>query len=108
MGTTVGAPVSEALKTTALVVLAVGAFSALFGWQMWRFGKHAERVENDPVYLRKSLRRGAYFYIGASVLGIATVVFGKQPKESLIGLPVALLLIWFFLHSAAKVKLPPK
>lgn len=107
MSAAVGTP-AETLKTIALIIIAVAVFSAFFGWQMWRLGKHADRVGHDPAYLRKSLRRGAYLYIGAAILGIVMVVVGDQPKESLIGLPIALLLIWFFLHSAAKVKLPPK
>jgi hypothetical protein len=47
-------------------------------------------------------------YIGATALAITMVVLGEAPKETLFGLPVGLLLIWFFSYSAAKVKLPPK
>jgi hypothetical protein len=108
MSTAVGTPVNEALKTIALVIVGVAPISALIGWAMWRSGQHAERVERDPVYLRKTLRRGAYLYISVAAIGTALVLVGDQPKESLFGLPIALLLIWFFFYSARKVKAPPK
>ena len=108
MNITVGTATGGALKTTALIIIAVAAFSVFFWWRMSRLGEHAERVQNDPAYLRKSLRRGAYLYIGATALAITMVILGESPKETLFGLPVGLLLIWFFSYSAAKVKLPPK
>jgi hypothetical protein len=99
---------NESLKNTALIVVGVLAVCALFGWQMWRLGKRFDRQEKDPSFLRKSLRRGGYLYVVAALLGISLVLLGDEPKESLFGLPIALLLIWFFFHSAAKVKVPPK
>lgn len=54
-----GTATGGALKTTALIIIAVAAFSVFFWWRM--LGEHAERVQNDPAYLRKSLRRGALY-----------------------------------------------
>lgn len=87
MSIAVGTPVNEALKTIALVIVGVAAISALIGWAMWRSGQHTERV---------------------AAIGTALVLVGAQPKESLFGLPIALLLIWFFFYSARKVNVPPK
>jgi hypothetical protein len=51
---------------------------------------------------------GGYLYMGSCLLVSMMVLFGDAPKESLAGLPIALLLIWFFFRSAAKVNARPK
>jgi heme A synthase len=87
MSIAVGTPVNEAFKTIALVIVGVTAISALIGWAMWRSGQHAERV---------------------AAIGTALVLVGAQPKESLFGLPIALLLIWFFFLFSTKSQSSPK
>jgi len=47
-------------------------------------------------------------YAGAAVLGIAFVSIGELPKESLVGLPIVMLLSWSLFRAAAKVKAAPK
>ena len=99
---------NDAVKATVLTIIIVFTFSAIFGWQMWRLGKKIDRQEQDPSYSRKTLRRGGFVYAGAAALGIVFVSIGELPKESLVGLPIIMLLSWFLFHAAAKVKAPQK
>src|SRR4030095_2873297 len=90
-----------ALLTTVLGIL---GFCAFLAWIMWRAFRQVEREERDASYLRRRLMRWAYFYSASALIVIVLVVTGKEPKESLIGLPIAALLIWTFWRSARNVK----
>jgi len=100
--------VNDAVKAAALAIILVFAGSTLFGWQMWRLGKRLDRQGQEPGYSSKNLRRGGFVYAGAAVLGIAFVSIGELPKESLVGLPIVMLLRWSLFRAAAKVKAAPK
>ena len=101
-------PNSAAPSPGMIVTIIVGvlAFSALLGWGAWRIFKSAERAEQDPRHLRRNLLRLGLIYIGCALYGIAEVVTGKQPVESLVGLPIGALLAWFYLRAAFRVKIP--
>lgn len=75
---------------------------------MWRGWNSAERAEVDLRHRRRILIRLGLIYAVAAVIGIAGVVSGTDPKESLIGLPIALLLAWFWLRTAPRMKVPPQ
>ena len=92
--------------TIATVILGVSACTAFLAWGMWRTYRSAERAERDPKYRRRLLLAGAMLYIFAVVFGIFEVARGERPIQSLIGLPIPLLLIWYFLWLRAKVKTP--
>jgi hypothetical protein len=46
-------------------------------------------------------------YVGSSAFAIELVATGKEPIQTLFGLPFGLLLAWFWLRSATRVKIPP-
>ncbi len=92
--------------TIAIAIIAVLAATAALGWTMWRVVRSAERMERDPKYLRRRLIWVAVIYVFGTVFGIIEVATGQQPIQSLIGLPIVLAMIWFFLRSASKVKVP--
>ena len=92
--------------TIATAITAVLAATAALGWMMWRVVRSAERMERDPKYLRRRLIWGAMIYVFGVLFGTIEVARGEQPIQALIGLPIALFMIWILLRSAAKVKIP--
>ena len=91
----------------ASVILGVSVMTAILGWMMWRGWKSAERAEADSRHRRRIFIRLGLIYIAAVAIGIGGVLSGREPKESLIGLPIALLLAWFWLRTGLKVKVSP-
>ena len=73
----------------------------------WRLCKSVERAERDPKYLRRRLLRMGLLYVFVVVFGVVEVVTGKQPKALLLGLPIAVVLAWWFMKTAANVNIPP-
>jgi hypothetical protein len=94
--------------TLLTIILGILGFSAFLAWIMWSAFRQVEREERDPRYLRRRLVRWAYFYSAAALIAIVLVVTGKEPKEALIGLPMAALLIWTFWRSARSAKVSPE
>jgi hypothetical protein len=92
--------------TIATVIIGVLVVTALMGWMMWRLYRSAERMERDPKYLRRRLVWGAMIYVIAALFGIIEVARGEQPIQTLVGLPIALFLIWALLRAASRVKIP--
>ncbi len=90
------------------VVVGVLAFTALLVWMMWRLYRSMERAERDPRYHRRVLMRGAMLYGGSAVFGIVLVATGREPIQSLVGLPVVALLVWSYMKAALRVKVPAK
>jgi len=91
----------------ASVIVGVLAVSALLAWAMWRACKTAERAERDPRFLRRILLGFGLLYIASAVYDVAEVIAGKEPLQSLIGLPIGAALAWLFLKAALRVKVPP-
>ena len=96
------------LRTVTVTILAVFALSALLGWGAWRMYKSAERAERDPKYLRRRLIRLGVLYLGCSIWAVLEVANGARPLKSLVGLPIGLLLGWFYLRAATRVDTPSK
>ncbi len=88
-------------------VIGVLVISALLAWGMLRVAKSSERAERDPRYLRRLLFRGGALYIVTTVFGIVGVATGREPVQTLFGLPIVLLIIWLLLRAASRVKIPP-
>jgi hypothetical protein len=65
-------------------------------------------MECDPRLLRRRFLLLGLIYVGSSVLGIAEVATGKQPPETLIGLPIAAALAWLLIRQATKVRIDPR
>jgi hypothetical protein len=93
--------------TIALVIAGVSVATAVLAWMLWRVCKSVQRAERDPRYLRRRLFWLGIIYVGAAVFGIEEVVRGKEPIQSLIGLPIGLAFAWFWLRMASRVKVPP-
>ena len=91
----------------ATVIIGVSVATAILGWMIWRGWKSAERAESDLRYRRRIFVRLGLIYLAAMAIGIADVLSGREPKETLIGLPIALLLAWFWLGTGLRVKVPP-
>ena len=100
-----GAETPVVMLMTAIV--GVSLTSALFAWIMWRTWKSAERAETDLRHRRRIFLRLGLAYVAAAVFGVMIVLSGREPKESLIGLPIGALLAWFYLRAAIKVRVPP-
>ena len=91
----------------ALIIGAVTISSAVLvaaGWSAW---KETERAESDARYRRRMLLRMALLYVACAVFGIAEVISGRAPKESLLGLPIAAFLALAWWKAASRVKVPP-
>ena len=92
----------------ALVIVAVTVSSAVLVAGMWGAWRETERAENDLRYRRRVLLRLALLYVVCAVLGIAEVVAGRAPTESLLGLPIAAFIAWVCWKAATRVKVPPE
>ena len=90
------------------VILGVSVATAILGWLSWRGWKSAERAESDLRHRRRIFIRLGLMYVAAMAIGIAGVLSGSERKESLIGLPIAFLLAWFWLRTGLRVKVPPR
>ena len=101
-----GADSPEAMP--AAVIIGVSVTTAIFVWILWQGWKETEHAETDLRHRRRIILRLGLVYVVTSVIGVAGVVSGREPKESLIGLPIALLLAWFLLRAVLKVKVPPR
>ena len=91
-------------ETIALVITGVLAATALLAWTMRRAWKSVERSEKDFAYLRRRLLLWGTIYACSALFGIVEVATRKKPVESLVGLPIALWLVWVYFNSAYKVK----
>ena len=74
---------------------------------MWRAWESAERAETDLRHRRRIFVLLGLIYVAAAAIGIAAVLGGNEPKDSLVGLPIPLLLAWFWLRTGFRVKAPP-
>ena len=90
-----------------LVVAAVTGTSVVLAAAAWAAWKETERAEGDPRQRRRILLRLALLYMGCASFGIAEVVAGKEPKQSLLFLPIPAALAWAYLRAASRVKSPP-
>ena len=104
LSTTSAAPSLALIVTVIVTVMAV---SALFGWMASEVCQSADRAERDARYQRRLLLRGALLYAFCAAFGIEEVVSGNAPVQSLFGLIVPAGLIWFYIKSASRVKVPP-
>lgn len=80
----------------ALVIAAVTISSVFLAVGMRGAWKESERAEADSRYRRRILLRLGLLYVGCAIFGIAEVLSGRAPKESLFALPVAALLAWAY------------
>jgi len=96
------------LWTVISIVVGVFSVSALFGWMMFRAAKSWERADLDPRYRRRKLILGAAIYVVAIVIGLSQVIRGNEPVETLAGLPIVLLLVYWLLRTASHTKIPPQ
>ena len=90
----------------ATIILAVLAASTLLAFMAWRVCKAAERAERDRRYLRRLLLWLGLLYAVGAVYGIAQIITGKAPVQTLIGLPIGGALAWYHLKAAARLKIP--
>jgi len=91
----------------ALVIAAVTLSTVFLAVAMWGAWKEAEHAEGDARHRRRILLRLGLLYVGCAILGIAEVLSGREPKESLFGLPIAAILAWAYLRAGIRVKVPP-
>jgi flagellar basal body-associated protein FliL len=105
--TTTSAGMPDA-RMILIIIISVLAFSAFIGWMAWLSLKSAFKTLENPKRMKRLLTLGAMIYLFGAVNGIVKVATGSAPLLSLIGLPIPLLFIWFFLRAASRVKVPPK
>jgi hypothetical protein len=90
------------------IVISVILVGLLLGYGVSRTAKSADRARHDPKYRRRRLIGFAMVYIVVGVFIIAGVATGKERVEALYGLPVGVLITWFLLRTAIKIKVPLK
>ena len=92
----------------ALIIVGVLVATGFFVIALWKAFRDQERAERDRRYLRRVLLRAGLIYVFGAIFGTYEAVTGNQPIQSLIGLPIVLLLAWFYVRSALKLKVPPQ
>lgn len=80
------------------------AICALLGWLLLRVWMSQERLEANQRYRRRFLKLVIVVWGGYCVFGVIEVFAGKQPIESLIGLPFVLGFLWIALRSISMDK----
>ncbi|HEU5232476.1 MAG TPA: hypothetical protein VFU50_06425 [Terriglobales bacterium] len=95
---------SPAATTVAAIVGVLAATGVL----IWVFGAWSEQPNalNETRFRRRILVSGALLYGGAALYAVILVVAGSEPVQSLLGLPISALLVWFFLRAALGTKVP--
>jgi hypothetical protein len=99
-----GVPVAFVIVT---IVVGVLAASAIFGWSAIILWKHVDRSDRDARYRRRWLLIYGSLYTLNTAAVLADVATGRKPLQSLLGLPIALLIVWYFFRQARRVKIPP-
>lgn len=66
-----------------------------------------KRAERDAHCRRRWLLGGTLLYAIAAAAVIADVATGERPVQFLLGLPIPLLIAWYFLRQAQRVKIIP-
>jgi heme A synthase len=92
----------------ATIILGVSVATVFLGWVMWRAARSVERAESDPKYQRRWLIVFGMVYVLGAIVGISNVASGHAPPLSLLGLPIPVLIAWYFVRAAIRVKVPPK
>jgi hypothetical protein len=98
----------NSLWTFISAVVGVFAVSALFGWMMFRAAKPWDRAASDPRYRRQKLFLLYAVYVLSMVVGIGEVLRRNQPVQSLLGLPIPLLIAYWLMRTASRTKVPPQ
>jgi hypothetical protein len=93
-----------------LVTIVGGMFAmvALIGWGMYRWANSMDRAARDPKYMRRKLYFGAAIYGFAIFVGVSQVLSGAAPPATLFGALIPILLVYFLLRTAKRVKTPPE
>ena len=94
--------------TISIMIFGVLGFCALIGLLAWRFIKSAEKTLVDPRRLRRRLIVSGAIYALCAINVLVSVATGGMPPLALVGLPIGLAYIWFFLRTASRIKIPPK
>jgi hypothetical protein len=89
------------------VIVGVLVLTGVLIVALWSVVKSTERAERDPWYRRRLFLIMAGMYVVGSVFAISDVLSGHAPLVSLAGLPVVVLLVWFWLRMARRVRIPP-
>jgi hypothetical protein len=92
----------------ATIIIGLLVSVLMLGYGLWWATKSADRAGHDPKYRRRMLIRGAVVYVVVGVFIIVGVAAGKERVEALYGLPMGVLVIWYLLRTAFKIKVPPK
>ncbi|HKF49910.1 MAG TPA: hypothetical protein VKB38_21285 [Terracidiphilus sp.] len=87
-----------------IIILGVLAVSALIGFAAWRFIKSTEDLQANPAKMRKRLLMLAVVYCSCMVMAIVEVLRGTRPPATLVGLPIGLFFVWWYLRAAAALK----
>ena len=91
-----------------IIVAVVIAVSAWFGLWMFRWARSIDRMEREPSYRQRWMYYGAAIYGFGMLYGVVQVLTGNLPAQTLLGLPVPILFVWFYLRAAKRVKIPPR
>src|SRR5262249_28989153 len=85
------------VMTTALLIIAgVTLFSAILFFGALRLWTHVERAERDAKYRRRWLWAAGLIYLFSVANGVIKLLSGAAPVVALLGLPIPLLMAWFF------------
>jgi hypothetical protein len=80
----------------AAVVTAVG------GWVLFQAMNSVAKSARNPKLFRGSLIFLTVFYVVNTIIVFSGVVSGSRPPYALVGLPIPILMMWFFWRSAMR------
>lgn len=91
-----------------LAVLVVGGMTAAIVLGTWLLMRDGFKMIDNPAFARKRLIFIGILYSLSTIFLIIEVLLHDEPPQILLGLPIAVLLIWNAFNSARRIKLPPK
>ncbi len=94
-------------RVIATIIVAVFASSVFVFLLAWMFIKNFEKLERLPRYRRGLFIALATLYAIPMVIRIFEVALGRESIKALIGLPIGLVFVWFYLSAARKVRVAP-
>jgi hypothetical protein len=90
------------VRDLSAIIIGVLALTAIFAWMALRFIRTLE----NPRKVRRRLFLLGMAYIFAAIYVITEVANGREPRFSLLGLPIGLFFAWYYLRAASKIQPP--
>jgi L-asparagine transporter-like permease len=89
-----------------MVAAIVGVLVAtiVFVFLMLRVARFSERAERDRSMAARPFVLLAVIYSAGMLFGLIGVATGEAPRETLVGLPIAILFVWACLKQVKRIR----